>query len=189
MDVPRNWRGLMQPTPALLFLEKKKQKSSDTLPLGKTSGLPVFGKRGGAITLERYRFILHPLFGVFISARPCFRFPNRAGGFSVGRYRRRRGAACSRWAFRVAGRSVWQSLRPSSMATSLCTREALLRITSSCGEEHEGGMNVPTAGVPPLQRHLHSLLQRPTRGRGKPRPYKGCVPCQFCAHGSRHPDL
>ena len=40
-------KGVFHPfTPGLLFLEKKKQKASDTLPLGKTSGLPVFGKRG-----------------------------------------------------------------------------------------------------------------------------------------------
>ena len=142
--------------PRTSFSREKEAKSKRHAPFGKNLWIARVWETGGAITLGLRRYLLRPLFGVFISARPCFRFPNRAGGFSVGRYRRRRGAACSRWEFRVAGGTWGQSLRPSSMATSLCTREALLRITSSCGEEHEG--RACSAPAPPRK----CQPQRPT---------------------------
>ena len=157
--------------PRTSFSREKEAKSKRHAPFGKNLWIARVWETGGAITLGLRRYLLRPLQGDFISARPCFRFPNRAEVFpSVATV-----AAGERLAavghFGLRGGTWGQSLRPSSMATSLCTREALLRITSSCGEEHEDGMNVPTAGVPSLHRH-ESASRNALHGVWHPLPSK-----------------
>ena len=67
-------------TPALLFLEKKKQKASDTLPLGKTSFCPCLA----GVVRDHALWVLIIDVSLVRHLRqraPLFRQPNRAEVF------------------------------------------------------------------------------------------------------------